>query len=530
MKKIYNALAFGFALATLGVCLMSAYSTSAGFKYSAGPAHTGVDRTGGPLSGGNSCTQCHGSASSSTTTSITIREVATNNIVTQYVGGTQYKISVQVSHPTLTHFGFQMVATRMPFNQNAGTFGSFLTSNTQLSSLSARAYLEHDGASSSGSFEVFWTAPPANSGNVTFYYCANAVNNNGGSSGDAPGIASSLVFPELVPVTVTYASDYCTNASSTTPVKTGTSSGTFSANSSDITVNATTGAIDMANTLPGTYIITYTYSGGTIDNTVVINQSYEATVDTDICFGDSLFLDGDWQTTSGLYTDNYTAVNGCDSIINTNLTVLVQNVVDIDTTICQGDSVLVDGVYEKDPGTYTEVMAANNGCDSVINYNVSHEDYNTTLQVTASAITIQGTDATSFEFFDCDNGQVFSNSGNMVFQVPYIGNFAVRLFGPDCTYETNCEAFLSVGLEDENISAVRVYPNPVENQVQFSGLNKDEIVQIAVYTAEGKLMMNKSVTVVDGSFVLNLETLQKGVYFVQIQGEDYQFVKRLLKD
>lgn len=529
MKKIYNVLAFGFVLATLGVCLMSAYPATSGFKFSAGPAHSGHDKTGGPLSNG-SCSSCHGSVSSATTTSITIREAATNNIVTEYVGGTQYKISVQVSNPSYSHFGFQMVATRMPFNQNAGTFGSFLTANTQLSSLAARAYLEHDGASSSGSFEVFWTAPPANSGNVTFYYNANAVNNNGSTSGDAPGAASSLVFPEQVPVTVTYAADYCTSATATTPLKTGTSSGTFSANSSDITVNATTGEIDMTSSLPGTYVITYTYSGGTIDNTVVINQSYVTDVDVDVCFGDSLFLEGDWQTTAGVYTDALTAVNGCDSVVNTNMTVLPQVEFDIDTTICQGDSVLVDGVYEKDPGTYTEVLSATTGCDSVVNYIISHEDYGTTLAVDGASIEIQATTATSFEFFDCDNGQVFDNSGNQLFQVPYNGNFGVRLFGPDCTYETACEVFTNVGVEDEAANNVNVYPNPFNNELQIDGLFADETVTVKIYNAQGQLMMDVEKNATSGQLTLSLTDLDKGVYFLQVEGEDYQFVKRLLKE
>lgn len=529
MKKIYNALAFGFVLATLGICLMSAFPNSTGIKYSAGPAHTGVDKTGGPISSG-SCSSCHGSVSSATTTTITVREASTNNVVTQYVGGTLYKITVQVANPSYNHFGFQMVATKMPFNQNAGSFGNFFTANTQVSSFQGRSYLEHDGASSSGSFEVFWTAPAAFSGNVTFYYNANAVNDNGVNSGDAPGAASSLVLPELEPVTVTYASDYCTSATNSTPVKTGNSTGTFSANSSDITVNATTGEIDLNTTLPGTYIITYTYSGGTIDNTVVINQSYEADIDVDICFGDSLFLEGDWQTTTGLYVDTYTAVNGCDSVINTNMTVLAQNTITVDTLICQGDSVLVDGIYEKDPGAYAEVLTAANGCDSVVNYNITHEDYGSLVIVDATTLTIQNTAANSFEFFDCDNGQVFDNGGNQVFQVPYNGNFAVRLFGDDCTYETACESFTTIGLTEENVGSVNVYPNPFQNDLKLDGFTKDGAVQIKVYNAQGKLMVETTANILAGSLTLNLEGLNKGVYFLQIVAEDYQFVKRLLKE
>lgn len=40
-----------------------------------------------------------------------------------------------------------------------------------------------------------------------------------------------------------------------------------------------------------------------------------------ICAGDSIFLEGAWQTTAGQYTDSYTAANGCDSTIVTTLSV-----------------------------------------------------------------------------------------------------------------------------------------------------------------------------------------------------------------
>lgn len=529
MKKLYNVIATCLVLSLVGVGLMSAFPNTTGIKYSSGPAHTGVDKTGGPISSG-SCSQCHGSVSSATTTVITVREASTNNIVTQYTGGTLYKINVQVSNPSYSKFGLQLVALRMPFNQNAGNFGSFLTANTQTSSFQARAYLEHDGASSTGSFEIFWTAPPAFSGNVTFYYNANAVNGTGSTAGDAPGAASSLVLPELQPTTVTYAASYCTNEANPTPVVTGTTNGTFSANSSDITVNASTGEIDLTASLPGTYDITYTYSGGTKVSTVIINQSYEIDLNEELCFGDSSFLDGAWQTASGIYTDAYTAVNGCDSIINTTLTILPNNVTVVDTVICQGDSVMVDGVYYKDPGTYSEVFAAANGCDSTMSYNLSIEDYATTLQVDASTITITNTTATSFEFFDCGNGTTYDNGGSMVFNVPNNGTFAVRLFGPSCTYETACEPFTTIGLEENTLDVVDVYPNPFTDEVIFENFIKDEAVTLSVYNAQGRLIMKTSENVQNGRMMVDLGGLNAGVYFVQVKGSDYQFVKRLLKD
>jgi len=51
--------------------------------------------------------------------------------------------------------------------------------------------------------------------------------------------------------------------------------------------------------------------------------SYSTQVDTVICFGDSLFAAGEWQHLGGIFTDPFTAMNGCDSIVVTFLAVEV---------------------------------------------------------------------------------------------------------------------------------------------------------------------------------------------------------------
>ena len=73
---------------------------------------------------------------------------------------------------------------------------------------------------------------------------------------------------------------------------------------------------------------TYTYSlnacgGGTLTSEVVvtINISSLNTTSISICQGDSIFLDGAYQYTSGTYADSLSSIYGCDSIIITILSV-----------------------------------------------------------------------------------------------------------------------------------------------------------------------------------------------------------------
>ncbi|HHG83235.1 MAG TPA: hypothetical protein ENJ82_00670, partial [Bacteroidetes bacterium] len=76
-----------------------------------------------------------------------------------------------------------------------------------------------------------------------------------------------------------------------------------------------------------------------IDNGVDITISnIQTVVNTSICDGDSIFLDGMFQTMGGTFVDTLAAANSCDSIVTTILAVLLPVQDTVMATICGGDS------------------------------------------------------------------------------------------------------------------------------------------------------------------------------------------------
>jgi hypothetical protein len=69
--------------------------------------------------------------------------------------------------------------------------------NIQSVQLENKKYLEHNSPSTLNKFMTSWIAPSDASGNITFYFAANAVNNNGSQSGDG-GTNSTFVMTEFV--------------------------------------------------------------------------------------------------------------------------------------------------------------------------------------------------------------------------------------------------------------------------------------------------------------------------------------------
>ena len=101
--------------------------------------------------------------------------------------------------------------------------------------------------------------------------------------------------------------------------------------------------------------------------TVTVDSAYSFSVSQTICQGDSIQLPGgSYVSTAGSYSDLLTSSTGCDSVIITNLLVISPIVNSVSLSICAGDSILLEGVWQTSAGSYDDTTIAANGCDSII--------------------------------------------------------------------------------------------------------------------------------------------------------------------
>lgn len=166
---------------------------------SAGPANAAsADRTGSPLSGGQTCSGCHSSAGSFTNvlTSVNVRN-SENEVVTSYSPGQTYTIELGITaNGTPAGYGGQLTILDSD-DAMAGDFTSTSTSNTQISTLNSVEYLEHSGLNSNGTLTASYTAPDQGTGTVTIYAVGLAANGSG-NSGDNVSPAFTLDLTEEV--------------------------------------------------------------------------------------------------------------------------------------------------------------------------------------------------------------------------------------------------------------------------------------------------------------------------------------------
>jgi hypothetical protein len=147
----------------------------------------------------------------------------------------------------------------------------------------------------------------------------------------------------------------------------------------------------------GMYSTVYTSSLG-CDSTNYITISILDTIQTQemlsLCDGDSTLIFGEYQSTAGDYTGEFTGSNGCDSshIISLQVNPVYEEVFML--SHCDGDSSLIFGNYETEAGIYTQSYINAFGCDSTITYE---------LNVTEATL---GTFDTSAPCPDEDNGTI----------------------------------------------------------------------------------------------------------------------------
>ena len=104
-----------------------------------------------------------------------------------------------------------------------------------------------------------------------------------------------------------------------------------------------------------------------------------------ICSGESYTINNNIYTQPGSYTDVLTNFVGCDSIVNTVLSVYPVNNISNNVDICLGDSIVVgSNVYNLD-GIYTDIFTNSYSCDSVVITYLSVSDL-------ASNLSLNGTD------------------------------------------------------------------------------------------------------------------------------------------
>ncbi len=113
------------------------------------------------------------------------------------------------------------------------------------------------------------------------------------------------------------------------------------------------------------------------DSILDINLSFVQAINTpvtdELCAGQSLVLNGNtYDENNPVGIEILQSASGCDSILDINLSFVQAITTPINDQYCEGESVIINGhVYDENNNTGTEVLQSVNGCDSILEVNLS---------------------------------------------------------------------------------------------------------------------------------------------------------------
>lgn len=270
------------------------------------------------------------------------------------------------------------------------------------------------------------------------------------------------------------------------------------------------------------------YTGvSSCDSVIVTNINlhpvYSAQDNDSICSGESYtFHDGTVQnniTSTVVYTSNLQTVNGCDSLIETTVTVNQLAYINESKEICSGESyTFPDGTIQNNIITqtiYNSNLQTVNGCDSVITTTVDVINVDTMVTQNVNTLTVNQVGGT-YQWYDCGSAQQLNGENQQSYEIISSGDYQVEVTYNGCTVTSSCISVIFTGIEQvKSDLVVNLYPNPTSGILTVSFSNNKNIELIRLYNIEGKEMLVENVTS-SNQVELDITNLKTGVYFLKV--------------
>ncbi len=129
---------------------------------------------------------------------------------------------------------------------------------------------------------------------------------------------------------------------------------------------------------PGAYLVTAEaiHSSGASElyqspDSLFVYAEYLHEISESICDGDSLLFEGSYYQEAGSFDVMYQSVHFCDSVWRLNLNLNPVYDVLLSESICAGDSVQFDGNWLTEEGDYSLNETSISGCDSLVNFSLT---------------------------------------------------------------------------------------------------------------------------------------------------------------
>ena len=259
---------------------------------------------------------------------------------------------------------------------------------------------------------------------------------------------------------------------------------------------------------------------------VVVVEKYDEEFDITLCTGDTLFFGGDTVTSTGIYIDSLLAHGGCDSIIKARVEFVPFLSRTIDTTLCFGDSLVINGKTYKDADLFRDTLDGG-VCDTILLLRVSLADpivlESVKLRLIESnvgSITPRVSGGMGALTYSWSNGSQEA-SLDSVSEGTYMVTITDEI-GCAREYEFVLDA-TTADLQLNSLSAqVNLYPNPVMGQHLYLEIAAEPgNYKISIIDLYGRVVLHKDHRMhrKQANIDLDLATLTSGMYHLRLSND-----------
>jgi hypothetical protein len=239
-------------------------------------------------------------------------------------------------------------------------------------------------------------------------------------------------------------------------------------------------------------------------------------------------------TQSGSYTYQTTGLEGCDSTATLNLTIIPDIEQTQAYTLCDGESVTINGTNYSQSGQFTQLVPGNNDCDTLLTIDIQL-DAEPSLSILGNS-NIAPNSAETYAFVDpggytiiwsAENGTVISGQGSAAATIFWDatggGEVTLTLLNSNCSYTYTLAVGSFVGVENHWINDLQIHPNP---STGIFNMELPEAAQITVMDSRGRKVIE---TNGNGRFTLDLSAHATGTYTLQLRTGTGVGTKQLVK-
>ena len=301
----------------------------------------------------------------------------------------------------------------------------------------------------------------------------------------------------------------------------------------------------------------------TVTTNLTVNPVYANSQSFNLCSGDSVVVGSHTYNATGVYTDVYTAMGGCDSTVTTNLTINAPVVITVNSaTICAGQTVtLTAGGATSFAWSVGATSSGVSSATATPSASATYTVTGTTGSCTGTAIstvTVNPLPSVTLAAFNPDTvcvnwatfalptgtpvGGVYTGAGvsgtNYNPTTAGVGTHVVTYTYTNgsttcaASANTNITVNSCTGVEEYGFTnSISVYPNPTSGMFNIFISNADftELL-ITVSDVQGRLVYNLTDKNITSNYnkQIDLEGLAKGIYYIRLSNGSEVKIQKLV--